>query len=132
MLVIDMINSNHARAHPTIRVRHSDEGRNPEKSANSAPAFAGATGYWTYPPFFIAVTGNQPALFPALVVLTRMPSSDDGMESRHGDDEQEVAGEARGGAVAGAAGVSLPSPLSAFSMIVPAAIVTSCPAISAA
>ena len=49
------------------------------------------------------VTGNQPAFFPALFVLTRMPSWHHGMESRHGDDDQEVAGEARRGAVAGPA-----------------------------
>uniref|UniRef100_UPI0035B474C5 hypothetical protein n=1 Tax=Accumulibacter sp. TaxID=2053492 RepID=UPI0035B474C5 len=48
-----------------------------------------------------SVTGNQPAFFPALFVLTRMPSWHHGMESRHGDDDQEVAGEARRGAVAG-------------------------------
>jgi hypothetical protein len=51
----------------------------------------------------LAVTGNQPAFFPALFVLTRMPSWHHGMESRHGDDDQEVAGEARRGAVAGPA-----------------------------
>ena len=53
--------------------------------------------------FSLIVTGNQPALFPVLVVLPRMASSDHGMESRHGDDDQEIAGEARRGAVAGPA-----------------------------
>ncbi len=51
----------------------------------------------------LPVTGNQPAFFPTLVVVTRMPSLDHGMEVRHGDDDQEVAGEAWRGAVAGLA-----------------------------
>lgn len=55
------------------------------------------------PKLLLEVTGNQPAFFHARVAPTRMPSSDHGMESRHGDDGQRVAGEAQCGAVAGPA-----------------------------